>query len=214
MRMLCIAAQHDPIGFVSVNSVPLDSQGIARLCAPAIGMNEVEALLGELARNGVYTRDKRGAIYNRRMVRDAKKAAIARENGKLGGNPILKNLARKKPLSGRELPKSPPTVTISKIKQKPILVKGQDKGGLNGRHKLKLLPIPKDKILSCGSGKKRENRHFNEMETEQWKAWEKHYLDSGGDMPEPIPHWETKKLGWYFPTEWPPSQTREARQEP
>ncbi len=45
---------------------------------------------------------------------------------------------------------------------------------------------------------------FNETGTEQWKAWEKHCRDSGADIPEPIPHWETRKLGWYFPSEWPP----------
>lgn len=54
---------------------------------------------------------------------------------------------------------------------------------------------------------------FNETETEQWKAWAKHYLDSGADMPIPIPHWETKKQGWYFPTEWPPSRKPVAHPE-
>src|SRR5690606_30968443 len=51
---------------------------------------EAETLLEELARWGVFSRDRRGCIYSRRMVRDAKKAAIARKNGKNGGNPSLR----------------------------------------------------------------------------------------------------------------------------
>ena len=47
------------------------------------------SLIDELDRNGVLSRDRRGAIYNRRMVRDAKKIAHARKVGRLGGNPSL-----------------------------------------------------------------------------------------------------------------------------
>lgn len=87
MRMLCIAAAHDPIGYVAVAGKGLDETALARLT----GCQESEAisLLGELDRNGVFSRDRHGRIYSRRMVADAKKAAIARKNGKNGGNPSL-----------------------------------------------------------------------------------------------------------------------------
>lgn len=87
MRMLCIAAAHDPIGYVAVAGKGLDETSLARLT----GCQESEAasLVGELERNGVFSRDRHGRIYSRRMIADAKKAAIARKNGKNGGNPTL-----------------------------------------------------------------------------------------------------------------------------
>jgi hypothetical protein len=39
----------------------------------------------------VFSRTREGVIYSRRMTRDAKKSAIARKNGKNGGNPTLCN---------------------------------------------------------------------------------------------------------------------------
>lgn len=88
MRMLCIASAHDPIGYVAVAGRGLDETALARMT----GCSESEAanLLGELDRNGVFSRDRNGRIFSRRMVMDAKKAAIARKNGKNGGNPSLR----------------------------------------------------------------------------------------------------------------------------
>lgn len=89
MRMLCIAATHDPIGYVAVAGIALDETGLARLTgAPE---SEVRSLLGELDRTGVFSRDAKHRIYSRRMIRDARKAATARKNGKKGGNPSLGN---------------------------------------------------------------------------------------------------------------------------
>jgi hypothetical protein len=87
MRMLCIAASHDPIGYVAVAGLALDETSIARMTGA--GESEVRALLGELDRNGVYSRDRQGRIYSRRLTKDARLAAEARKNGKLGGNPSL-----------------------------------------------------------------------------------------------------------------------------
>lgn len=87
MRMLCIAAAHDPIGYVAVAGNGLDETSLARLTG--CQESEVLSLLGELDRNGVFSRDRHGRIYSRRMVRDARNAAISRKNGKNGGNPSL-----------------------------------------------------------------------------------------------------------------------------
>lgn len=87
MRLLCIAAAHDPIGYVAVAGRSLTETDIARMTGGS--ESEVSALLGELDRNGVFSRDRHGRIYSRRMVLDARKAAIAKKNGKLGGNPSL-----------------------------------------------------------------------------------------------------------------------------
>lgn len=88
MRMLCIAAEANPIGYVTVNGRTLDGQDLARIVG--VSVPEVETLLAELDRNGVFSRDRKGTCYSRRMVRDAKRAKIARQNGKNGGNPTLR----------------------------------------------------------------------------------------------------------------------------
>lgn len=88
MRMLCIAAAHDPIGYVAVAGRGLDETALARMTG--CSGSEASALLGELERNGVFSRDRHGRIYSRRMVADAKKSAIARKNGRNGGNPSLR----------------------------------------------------------------------------------------------------------------------------
>jgi hypothetical protein len=87
--MLCIAAQSDPIGYLTVKKVPLSVLDIARMCGGS--EPEVRSLITELEGNGVLSRDRNGTIYSRRMTRDDKKARTAQKNGKLGGNPKLCN---------------------------------------------------------------------------------------------------------------------------
>lgn len=87
MRMLCIMAEHDPVGWLAVNGAALDNKGIARMTGGAL--DEVEELVSELHRNGVFSRDRRGWIYSRRMISDAKKRKQASEDGSTGGNPKL-----------------------------------------------------------------------------------------------------------------------------
>ncbi|RAZ86941.1 hypothetical protein DPM33_26685 [Mesorhizobium hawassense] len=87
MRMLCIAAAHEPVGYVAIAGKGLDEAALARLsgCPEA----ELGALLGELEQNRVFSRDRHGRIYSRRMTADARKARVARRNGLKGGNPGL-----------------------------------------------------------------------------------------------------------------------------
>lgn len=68
------------------NRAPNDAQ-----LAVLIGTTpaQITELLGELEAAAVFSRTRKGVIYSRRMVRDAKKAETARKNGKKGGNPSL-----------------------------------------------------------------------------------------------------------------------------
>lgn len=88
MRMLCIAAAHDPIGYVAVAGRGLKETDLARMTGTS--ESEVCALLGELERNGVFSRDRQRRIYSRRMLSDVRKSATARKNGRSGGNPTLR----------------------------------------------------------------------------------------------------------------------------
>jgi hypothetical protein len=87
MRMLCIAAAHEPIGYVAIAGKGLDEAALARLAGCA--ETELGALLAELEGNRVFSRDRHGRIYSRRMIADARKARAARKNGLKGGNPSL-----------------------------------------------------------------------------------------------------------------------------
>lgn len=84
MDMLCIAAEADPTGYVLINRTTPTVTDLARLTgAPEA---EVETLLAELERNGVFSRDGKCRIYSRRMLRDLKKSKANQKNGKKGGD--------------------------------------------------------------------------------------------------------------------------------
>jgi hypothetical protein len=78
MDMLCVAAQGEPAGYVM-----LDAQGIGRI--GGVGAAQAAALLGELEQAGVFSRDRHGRIYSRRMVRDVRARKSAVKSGRKGG---------------------------------------------------------------------------------------------------------------------------------
>lgn len=87
MRLLSIAARDG--GYVAVDGVKCTVGDIARLVGhPA---KEVATLLAELEQHHVFSRDRSGKIYNRRMIRDEKQRKINQKNGQMGGNPTLLN---------------------------------------------------------------------------------------------------------------------------
>lgn len=116
MDLLCVAGanREREHGFVLVAGRVPSSTEVARLVGSSVG--EVDSLLAELETNGVFSRDRRRAIYCRRMVRAEKN----RGNGRLGGNPnLLKTKEDKKsvrveanpqanPFARDPLPLSPP----------------------------------------------------------------------------------------------------------
>lgn len=85
-----IALMHEavPYGHLLVSGLsPTDAQLAVLAGAPS---DQIPGLLGELEAAGVFSRTGAGVIYSRKMTRMAKKAAIARKNGKNGGNPSLR----------------------------------------------------------------------------------------------------------------------------
>jgi hypothetical protein len=100
MRILCICAKADPKGYMLVAGHPLSPADLSSLVGKPVP--EVETLLHELARYDVFSTDRIGRIYNRKMVRQVKKARTAHENGKKGGNPNLSNEREISPLDNLE----------------------------------------------------------------------------------------------------------------
>lgn len=74
-------------GHLTLNGAAASTRDIARL----VGAHQlqVEKLLAELERNGVFSRDCRGAIFCRHMVRETEEHDRHVANGRLGGNPAL-----------------------------------------------------------------------------------------------------------------------------
>jgi len=85
--MLCVAAQHDPPGYVASAGLPLKVRDISLISSADIRI--CTRLLDELASNKVFEQDADGMISSRRMIRDWQQYEKAREFGKRGGNPQI-----------------------------------------------------------------------------------------------------------------------------
>lgn len=108
MRMLCICAEANPKGYLVVNGSPLTNEDMAALFGKPVA--EIDSAVAELETRGVFSRDRVGKIYCRKMVRDEKKRRTARENGKMGGNPTLsknkENLSSDNPNGSNQKPEA------------------------------------------------------------------------------------------------------------
>jgi len=88
IELISIMHEASPYGHLLVSGLaPTDAQLAVLVGAPS---DQIPNLVGELEAAGVFSRTKEGVIYSRRMTRVAKKSAIARKNGKNGGNPTLR----------------------------------------------------------------------------------------------------------------------------
>lgn len=87
MDMLCIMHEAEPRGYLKLNGFAVTPDQLAALVGASA--KDILKCMVELERAGVFSRDN-GIIFSRRMVRDTKKAAEDKANGKGGGNPGLK----------------------------------------------------------------------------------------------------------------------------
>lgn len=114
MDLLCIAAANKgkDHGFIIIGGRIAGPAEIARMVGST--SDEVSSLLSELEQNGVFSRDRRKAIYCRRMVRAEKN----RSNGRLGGNPnFVKNKENQKSVGEEPKPLIPNPVPEPKPKK-------------------------------------------------------------------------------------------------
>jgi hypothetical protein len=87
--LLCLAAVGKPTGYVcDQKGNPLSYEEIARFANSS--PTEVESLIAGILDKGVGSRDRSGRLFNRRMVRQADKAAQKRAAGKLGADQTKK----------------------------------------------------------------------------------------------------------------------------
>ena len=87
IEMICLMHEASPYGHLLIHGQTPNEAQLASLTG--IPSAELPGLVGELERLGVFSRTKEGVIYSRKLVRMASKSAVARKNGKSGGNPTL-----------------------------------------------------------------------------------------------------------------------------
>jgi len=183
MRCLCIAAESQPAGYVAVNGRALTASDLARLVGSAEA--EVSNLLSELDQHGVFSRDAKGTIYSRRILRDVQRMAVAQKNGKKGGNPSLCKDEGNSPSD------NPP-----------------DKGWVKGRDKTHK-PYTKYQNNSARARPPNEGRAgapalearvWVSFDTPEGKAWTDHEKRTKGRSPP-----ADKNGGWWFPSKEPPA---------
>lgn len=87
IELLALMHEASPYGHLVISGkAPTDTQIAVLAGAPP---EQISGLLGELESAGVFSRTKDGVIYSRRLVRDEKRSAVARKNGRNGGNPNI-----------------------------------------------------------------------------------------------------------------------------
>lgn len=89
LDLMCLACLEEPIGYVTVNGKPATVEDIVNAIA-GWTIELVKEALEDLRIHGVFSVDRKGRVYSRRMVRAEKLGAISKENGKKGGNPTLR----------------------------------------------------------------------------------------------------------------------------
>jgi len=83
MRLLCIAAQSSEYGYVIMAGRNPTALDIAKTTGAT--ESEVAELIAELERNHIFSRDRRGVIYSRRMINESKSRETSSKGGKKGG---------------------------------------------------------------------------------------------------------------------------------
>jgi len=94
VEMLCIMHEASPRGYLTIKGHAVTDVQLAALSGAPI--DEVSNLIGELETMAVFSRDRDGCIYSRRILRDEKKSKTAQKNGKSGGNPKLASNGKQK----------------------------------------------------------------------------------------------------------------------
>lgn len=111
LHLKALSVQVEPMGYLADGDVPMTTSDIARLSR--LDRRSVERLLRELEAAGVFSRDARGTIYCRRIVRENAARLRNKINGSAGGNPQLTAKSSEAPdnpykLKAKELSASEP----------------------------------------------------------------------------------------------------------
>lgn len=90
--MICLMHEGYPYGYLKVGNKVILPSNLSRMVGATL--QEVEGWIKELEEANVFSRDKDGCIFSRRMVNDEKIRQSRAIGGKLGGNPHLINTSK------------------------------------------------------------------------------------------------------------------------
>ena len=82
IQLMCIAHEAEEYGFLAINGKPMSETQIARLVGETPTF--LRKILKEIDEAGVFSRDERGVIYSRRMVRDERVRNARAKGGEKG----------------------------------------------------------------------------------------------------------------------------------
>jgi hypothetical protein len=198
IELIALMHESERYGFLLVNGKQPSERKLASLVG--ISIVDLSSLLTELDEEGVFSRDREGVIYSRRMKNDEKRAQNARKNGKRGGNPTLTkhsenpasdNLEVKPEDNGGDKPQSPES-----IYQSNSVSNDTDANGVEAIDPVKELIDSGIKVLAAGNIAEKPARSIIGQ-------WRKKYGDeatalaigsaSGRDLSQPL-EWIAKRL--------------------
>lgn len=182
MDMLCIMHQADPYGHL------LNDRGhpvTERMLVALTGIDSITIadLKSELEKNGVFSVNKKGVIYSRRMTRDSERGKKMHKNGRKGGNPSLCNNKQIRGLVNQgdnqgDIPQKPESRKTKTPLTPPNVLSLPDEGGVlkNGKGEKDHGPTPtaSDRITF------RIEHFLTDEDREKARnaapGWDQHYL--------------------------------------
>lgn len=114
MEMLALMHEAEPYGHLVVNGVPPTDAQLAILAGAQ--PDQVPACLAELETAGVFSRNRAGTIYSRRMTRDEKRRKDGEKSAKTGKIPGSR---RSKQGAEKEQENTPPPPLVGGVDEQP-----------------------------------------------------------------------------------------------
>ncbi|WP_109073475.1 MULTISPECIES: hypothetical protein [unclassified Azospirillum] len=119
IECMCIMHEASPYGHLIINGHAVTDAQLAALAGTV--PDQITALLNELETAGVFSRNRNGVIYSRRMTRDEKKRKDGEKSEKTGTLPNSRRGKQASEKSGKNPP--PPGVDGGVVDQPPLTQK-------------------------------------------------------------------------------------------
>ena len=148
--MICLMHQGNPYGYLKVNHKVIHEVNLAKITG--LSLEEVKGYLFELEDAGVFSRDKNGVIFSRRMVSDEAIRQKRAECGKMGGNPELKITKVKHKVNQKVKQK-----TKNKVNQKTTPSSSSSSSSSSSNNKNNIYSQDAQKVLNHLNQKKGSN---------------------------------------------------------
>ena len=92
INLMCLMHQSEPYGYLIINGSIPPMKAVCKVLR--LHHKTYQARLKELILSGVLKEDEKGVVCCKRMIKDEYIRQVRRESGKLGGNPLLKQIVK------------------------------------------------------------------------------------------------------------------------